>query len=153
MFNSGRRAGYTLIEMTMVLFIIAIGLGIATFYLTSFLGQASARRAAQVFSRDLAQARSFATRSRESVTVRFHEDSLVYRIESEGGRLLIRRSFTADDDIPLSAVDLELLGDSIRFDARGLAPVTGIGTGAFTAGAEVYEVRFNGTGASRVARR
>lgn len=152
---SGKRpsAGYTLIEMAMVLVIVAVGLGVATLYLTSFLGQTSARRAAQVFSRDLAQARAFATRSREGVTVRFFEDSMVYRVQSEGGRLLVRRSFQAGDDIPLSALDLELVGDSVRFDARGLAAIAGLGTAAFAAGADVYEVRFNGTGASRVAPR
>lgn len=145
--------GFTLIEITVMLVVVAVSLGTAGFFLTGFLGRASARSAAQLFSRDLAQARAFATRSREPVTVRFQEDSLAYRVESLGGRVLVRRRFQDGDEISLSGVDLQTPGDSVHFSARGLAELPGLGTAAFSAGAEVYEVRFNGTGTSRVARR
>lgn len=149
-----RRKGFTLIEVTVVLVIAAVALGISGMFFTGFLSRNSARRAAQIFSRDLAQARSFSTRSREAVTVYFREDSLSYRVESEGGRLLVRRQFQPEDELSLSLVDLELDGDTLRFDGRGLAELPGaVGTAAFGAGADVYEVRFNGTGTSRVAPR
>lgn len=145
--------GFTLIEITVMLMVVAVSLGTAGFFLVGLTGRASARSAAQIFSRDLAQARAFATRSREAVTVYFREDSLAYRVESEGGRILLRRSFGEGDDISLTGVDLELAGDSVHFSARGLADVPGLGTAAFRAGAETYEVRFNGTGVSRVSPR
>ena len=145
--------GFTLIEITVMLLIVAVSLGTAGFFLSGFLGRASARSAAQLFSRDLAQARAFATRSREPVTVYFEEDSLAYRVEARAGRVLVRRRFQAGDEIPLSIVDLELNGDSVHFNAQGLADLPGLGTAAFAAGDEIYEVRFNGTGTSRVASR
>jgi hypothetical protein len=139
--------------LVVVLTIAAVGLGIATFSFGSYLARTSARRAAQVFSRDLAQARAFATRSRESVTVVFLEDSLSYTVDSEGGRNLARRRFGGSDEITLTDLDLELDGDTVRFDMRGLAELPGIGTASFRAGADEYEVRFNGTGVSRMVRR
>lgn len=145
--------GFTLIEITVMLVVVAVSLGTAGFFLSGFLGRASARSAAQLFSRDLSQARAFATRSREPVTVYFLEDSLAYRVQSEGGRVLVQRHFREGGDIALSGLDLELTGDSVHFSARGLADVPGLGTAAFIAGSDVYEVRFNGTGASRVGPR
>lgn len=136
----------------MVMVIASVGLGIATISFGSYLARTSSRRAAQVFSRDLAQARAFATRSREAVTVRFMEDSLAYRVESAGGRDLVSRRFGGDDGITLTSMDLELEGDSVRFDPRGLAALPGLGSATFTAGGQVYAVRFNGIGVSRLVR-
>lgn len=151
---SMRRSGFTLIELTVVLMIVAVTLGVGGLYLTGFLGKASARRAAQIFSRDLAQARSFASRGREPVTVTFDEDSLLYRVRSEGGRTLATRWFGPGQDVVLSQLDLELDGDTLHFNAQGLSVLpSGIGAAAFIAGEETYEVRFNGTGRSRVAPR
>lgn len=147
------RTGFTLVELTVVLVIVGLMLSMAGFFLTAYLGRASSRRAAQLFSRDLAQARAFAARSREPVTVRFHEDSLAYTVEARSGRTLARRRFQPQDEISLSALDLELSGDTLHFDGRGLADLPGLGAAAFTAGVDVYEVRFNGTGTSRVVAR
>jgi prepilin-type N-terminal cleavage/methylation domain-containing protein len=148
-----RSQGFTILEITVVLAIAAVMLGISGLYMTGYLTRSSARRAAQVFSRDLAQARSFATRSREGVTIRFVEDSLSYRVESDGGRLLAWRRFQPQDEVTLSELDLELDGDTLRFDPRGLASLPGLGAAVFSAGANRYEVRFNGTGTSRVEAR
>jgi len=136
-----------------MLTIVAVSLGMASFFLTGFLGRASARSAAQLFSRDLAQARAFASRSREPVTIYFREDSLAYRLEAEAGRVLVRRRFQGGDEIALTELDLELAGDSVRFDGRGLAELPGVGTAVFVAGGDSYAVRFNAAGASRVAPR
>lgn len=149
-----QRAGFTLVELVVVLAIVAVTISVGGLYLTGFLGRSSARQAAQIFSRDLAQARAFASRSREPVTVRFDEDSLLYRVQSQGGRILATRWFSSGQDIVLTDVDLEVDGDSILFNAQGLTPLpSGLGSAAFSAGEEVYEVRFNGTGRSRVGPR
>lgn len=149
----GLRRGFSLIEVVVVVAVATIILGISTFYSASWMGRSAAKAAAQVFSRDLAQARAFAIRSQEPVRIRFWEDSLVYRVESEGGRELVRRVFSADGDIRLSGVDLEVQGDSIHFDARGLVALSGLGSAAFSAGSTSYAVTFNATGASRVVPR
>lgn len=145
--------GFTLIEMLVVLVIASVGLGISVFTFSGMLGRSAARGAAQVFSRDLAQARSYAARSRAGVAIVFDEDSLGYRVTVDTGFELARRSFREKEDLPLSAIDLELAGDSVRFDHRGLAELSGLGTASFAAGSVVYEVRFNGTGTSRIAER
>ncbi len=71
------------------------------------------------------------------------------------GTELIRRRFKVNADIPLSAIDLEMLGDSLFFTSRGILDDVGgqLGTATFSAGVETYAVSFNIMGASKVERR
>jgi len=153
----GRRgegdAGFTLIEMMVVLVIgsVLIGMAAATFGIVNTRG--SARRAAQVFSRDLALARSMAVRGREGVVIRFEEtaDSLGYEVVTASGRELASRRFGPDEDVNLSVIALGEAGDSVFFSNRGIATLgAATGSATFTAGSITYEVTFNGMGASQV---
>jgi Tfp pilus assembly protein FimT len=111
----------------------------------------SARRAAQVFSRDLALARSMAVRGREKVTVKFYESSRYYDVKTASGRTLATRTFGSSGTIRLSSVDLATTGDSIVFSNRGVVTLSSsLGTADFTAGAATYRVSFNSIGASKV---
>jgi Tfp pilus assembly protein FimT len=115
----------------------------------------SARRAAQVFAQDLTAARSFAIRSQEPVVIRFYESSLWYEVESQStGTEIARRRFGVSADIDLSAVALDMAGDSLVFGVRGIADMSGapgsLGTATFSSGATSYTVSFNGMGASKI---
>jgi Tfp pilus assembly protein FimT len=139
--------------------LLLIGI-VTTFGVLSFDGyfqRAAAQRAAQVFARDLTLARSWATRSRQPVVIRFYESGLRYEVvEQATGTQVAARRFGTNADIDLSAVTLDLAGDSVVFDARGAADLStasgALGTATFSSGASRYTVSFNGMGASKIDR-
>ena len=67
----------------------------------------------------------------------------------------MNREFEAGQDIRLDALDLQMSGDSLVFDARGVVDLSGagssLGVARFTAGEMEYDVSFNSMRASRVA--
>jgi prepilin-type N-terminal cleavage/methylation domain-containing protein len=155
--NRASDRGFTLVELTVVLAIGAVLLGVTVVSLTTVQSRTAVRSAAQHFSRDLAQARTWAIRTHEAVTISFDEaaDSLLYRVVSEGGGTIVRRSFRRGSEIRLSGMDLMLAGDSLRFESDGVATIPSGGVAAtataeFAAGARVYRVRFNARGTGEV---
>ena len=152
-----RRAGFTLIELVVVVTVVVILTGFGGLYFSDYFQQTSARRAAQVFAQDLVAARSFAVRSQEAVVIRFYESGRWYQVESQSTSTEIaRRSFGGNGDIDLSALALDLMGDTLLFDTRGVADMSGtlgsLGTARFSSGAVTYTVSFNGMGASKIDR-
>jgi prepilin-type N-terminal cleavage/methylation domain-containing protein len=152
-----RRTGFTLIEMLVVLSITAIGLTFATVAFNGYFMRVSAERAAQVFAQDLTLARNWAVRSREPVVIRFFEGSLWYQVVAQSTSTEVtRRRFGANADIDLSDVDLDMAGDSLLFNSRGIADLSGVGgplgTATFSSGAVTYAVSFNSMGASKIDR-
>ena len=103
---------------------------------------------------DLSLARTSAVRGREVVIVDFDEAGGSYVIRLESGDTILRREFGRDDDISLDSLNLQLTGDSVAFDARGVGDLSGsaspLGTASFAAGANVYDVSFTVMGASKV---
>ncbi len=146
--------GFSLLELMVVLVLVAILLAVAATRFTEWRDRSSARRAAQVFARDLTVARSSAAREQDAVVVRFYESGRWYTVTTGSGREMARRRFGPDGDVYLSAIDLQTPGDSLVFDARGVADLSGIvgslGEALFTAGDVTYEVDFNSLGSSRV---
>jgi Tfp pilus assembly protein FimT len=137
--------------MAVVLVIGAVLISMATLTFSNVNTRQSARRAAQVFSRDLALARSMAVRGREQVVIRFDETDLWYEVETASGRMVANRQFGPDEDVNLNAIALGETGDSLVFSNRGIATLgAALGAATFTAGSVTYEVSFNGMGASRV---
>ena len=152
-----RRAGFTLIELLVVLSIAAIGFAFAGLVFNSYFERVSAQRAAQVFAQDLTLARNWAVRSREPVVLRFYESSLWYEVEAESsGTEVARRRFGGTGDIGLAGVALDIPGDSVVFDSRGIADLSGapgpLGIATFSSGAVTYTVSFNSMGASKIDR-
>jgi Tfp pilus assembly protein FimT len=152
----GKR-GFMLIELTVVVTIGAIVVTLGGLAFSGCFQRNSARRAAaQVFAQDLVSARSFAVRSQEPVVIRFYESSLWYEVESQTTTTEIaRRRFTGTNaDIALSAVTLDMTGDSLVFNTRGIVDMSGaggsLGTATFSSGAVTYTVSFNGMGASKI---
>lgn len=153
------RRGFTVVELTVVLLLAGLGLGFAGLTFSGYFQRSSARRAAQVFAQDLALARSSALRSKESVVIRFYEASRWYHVVDQGsGTELVTRRFGVNADVPLSALDSQLRGDTVVFGPRGVAAfeTTGgatLGEVRFRAGSTEYSVFFNGLGASKVEER
>jgi prepilin-type N-terminal cleavage/methylation domain-containing protein len=152
-----RAGGFSLLELMVVLVISGVILGLGGMTFSSYLHRSSARRAAQVFARDLTMARSSALRSRAPMSLRFDEINLSYRISSPGsGTELVTRRFGANADVDLSAIDLRFYGDSVLFSVRGVADLGGteggasLGEARFTSGPYTYKVFFNSLGASKV---
>ena len=146
--------GFTLLEMMVVLILASTALAVTLFTFTQYNERTAARRAAELFARDLTLARSSAARSREAVTVRFYEASRWYTITAASGRELTRRRYGTDGDIRLEALDLALPGDSLVFDDGGVADLSGggstLGRAVFTAGPTSFSVHFNALGVSRL---
>jgi prepilin-type N-terminal cleavage/methylation domain-containing protein len=151
------RDGFTLFELVVVLTLSAIGLTFATLAFGGYFQRVNAERAAQVFAQDLTLARTMAVRSREAVVIRFLEASLRYGVETQSTATeLAARRFGVNADIELTAVGLDMPGDSLVFDLRGIADLSGIvgplGTATFSSGAVTYTVSFNSMGASKLER-
>ena len=152
-----RRAGFTITELLVVISIGAIGLTFAGLAFSGYFERVAAEKAAQVFAQDLTLARSWAVRSRESVVIRFYESSLWYEVEAQSTATEVaRRRFGVNADIDLSGVTLDMAGDSLVFDSRGVADLSGLGgplgTATFSSGAVTYTVSFNSMGASKIDR-
>lgn len=159
---TGRRGvgGFTILELTVVLILAGLTLGWAGLTFSGYFQRSSARRAAQVFARDLTLARSAAMRTRENVVIRFYESSRWYQVATQSsGTELARRRFGVNADVDLSAIDLRFKGDTLVFSSRGVADLSGIsgvgtlGEARFAAGATEYSVFFNSLGASKVEER
>ena len=160
--KSGTRGsgGFSLLELTIVLVMAGLVMGFAGLTFSGYFQRSSAKRAAQVFARDLALARSAAMRSREAVVLRFDESGRWYEIETMGsGTALVRRRFGVNADVDLSSIVLLFAGDSVVFSARGVADLGNIEGGAslgearFASGATEFSVYFNSLGASKVEER
>ncbi len=153
----GRGArGFTLIELVVVLVLAGVTIAVANGGLTGYTQRIAAHHAAQLFVRDLSLARAHAVRGREPVVIRFSESSRWYSISTmTTGRELIRRRFNVNADIRLAAIDLEIPGDTLFFNSRGVLSDVGgqLGTATFSMGAETYAVSFNALGASKVEKR
>jgi prepilin-type N-terminal cleavage/methylation domain-containing protein len=152
-----RRAGFTLVELIVVLSITAVGLTFAGVAFNGYFQRVAAERAAQVFAQDLTLARNWAVRSREPVVIRFYEASLWYEVEAQNTSTEVaRRRFGVSADIDLTGVALDITGDTLVFDARGIADLSGaggpLGIATFSSGAVTYAVSFNSMGASKIDR-
>lgn len=143
--------------MLVVITIAAVGLGYALLSFSGYFQGANAQRAAQVFAQDLTLARTAAVRSRDRVVVRFNESSRWYALQTAGGATeIVRRRFGLNADIDLTGVALNMPGDTLVFDRRGIADLTGaggpLGTATFSSGPVTYTVSFNSMGASKIDR-
>jgi prepilin-type N-terminal cleavage/methylation domain-containing protein len=154
---TGRAGGFTLLELVIALLLISMVTTYGILQFSGYFQRAAAQRAAQVFARDLTLARGWATRGRQPVVIRFYESGLWYEVaeQATGTQVAVRR-FGTNADIDLSAVTLDFTGDSVVFDAHGVADLSGasgpLGTATFSSGGSGYTVSFNSMGASKLDR-
>jgi len=152
--RSPGRSGFTLLELTIVLLLSTLTLGYAALTFSGYFHRTSAHRAALVFASDLKMARAAALRSRQPVVIRFDTTNKWYTVTDSSGTQLARRRFGTDADIALSAIDLQMTGDSVAVNSRGIVDLSnadsGMGEASFTMGVVRYVVYFNSMGASKV---
>lgn len=152
--------GFSILELTIVLVLGGIMTALAMLSFSGYFQRSSAQRAAQLFARDLGVARATAVRTRETVVIRFYENSRWYVVEALATSTeIVRRRFGLNADIDLSDIDLNFQGDSVVFSSRGVAdlsktgpPSTDLGEAVFSYGEISYTVYFNSMGASKVER-
>lgn len=140
----------------MVLLVISVTLAIATQSYDRYLERVAAQKAAELFTRDLLLARTSAMRDRQPAALLVYEGSREYVIRKVTGEVVVRREYGSFSDLSLSALELALPGDSVGFDGRGVAALTGgggtLGTARFRSGEVTYRVRFNSMGVAEVER-
>lgn len=146
--------GFTLLEVTVVLLVVALTLAIAVQGYSLYLTRTAAERTAETFARDLKLARSTALRGRERVVIRVNEIGREYEVETSGGQLIVRRDYGAGQEVRLDSLIFGVAGDSVMLNGRGILDLSGaessLGTLIFRAGESRYQVSFNSMGASRV---
>jgi prepilin-type N-terminal cleavage/methylation domain-containing protein len=146
--------GFTLVEMVTVMVVLAVTFSMATGIFNGYLKRSAAKRAAEVFVQDLKLARDAALRSRQVVVVDFDEANLRYVVRAQSGDTLVHRFFHREAGLVLSSMDLQLQGDTLAFDGRGIATLgqsdAALGRAVFRSGDATFQVSFNSMGASRV---
>lgn len=150
--------GISLLELVVAMAIIVVITTLAGLSAVRYVERSTAKGAAQLFAQDLRAARGLAVRSQETVVLHFDEDGRWYRVEraSTSEEILRRRFSGRGTDSELTLMTLDVTGDSLVFDARGLLKLSGAeaatARASFSSGASTYTVSFNGMGASKIDR-
>ena len=71
------------------------------------------------------------------------------------GQELLSRRYGDEGEVELTAIDLQMPGDSLVFNGRGMVDLSviegSLGTATFQSGSETYTVTFNSMGAARIS--
>ena len=114
------QAGFTLVELLIVLSIVSLSMLIANNSYISFRESSALNRAARVVAADVALARSYAIRNRTAVALVADESARSYVIRDGAGNVYLNRVFDAASEMGLASLDVSLPGDSIAFNSRGM---------------------------------
>ncbi len=147
------KGGFTLVEMLIALTLIAVATAIGTSALRAYYETTVSRRAASVIAGDIAVTRSAAVKLSRNVSLVAREDSLSYVIRSDSGTVLYpRRSFDTESELPLTSLDVQLNGDSMTFNPRGILISGGTRRIAVAVSDRGMRVEFNILGRTRIVR-
>ncbi len=97
---------------------ILLALGFAGY--REFNEAITVRKAAKTLASDLALTRSFAIQRRANISMVINETDRSYVIRARDGTALVGRSFDAASGLGLERMVLDVAGDSITFNSRGL---------------------------------
>lgn len=114
------QAGFTLVEMLMAIAVASILLALGYNGYRQFNESITVRKAAKTLASDLALTRSFAIQRRANVSLVIDETNRTYIIRASDGTALVGRSFNAGSGLALERMVLDVAGDSITFNSRGL---------------------------------
>ena len=147
------KGGFTLVEMLIALTLIAVATAIGTSALRAYYETTVSRRAASVIAGDIAVTRSAAVKLGRNVSLVAREDSLSYVIRSDSGTVLYpRRSFDTESELPLTSLDVQLDGDSMTFNPRGIMISGGTRRIDVAVSSRGMRVEFNVLGRTRIVR-
>lgn len=118
--SRNNQAGFTLVELLIVLSIVSLSMLIANSSYISFRESSALNRAARVVAADVALARSYAIRNRTAVALVADESARSYVIRDGAGNVYLSRVFDPASEMGLASLDVSLPGDSIAFNSRGM---------------------------------
>lgn len=116
--RSDPRAGYTLIELLIVMVLLTIVLGTGYQALRSFGESSIVDRAATAISGDVRLTRAYAIQRRSDVSLVVDPASRSYAIR-DGADTLATRRFSAASELPLTVLSVTPTGP-VTFNGRGL---------------------------------
>lgn len=112
--------GFTLLELGVSLATTGVLLAIGFGAFRQYAEATTARKASLQLAADVSLTRSFAIQRRERVSLVVNVANRSYVIRDTAGALLMRRSFGAGSDLPLTNMAVSTSGDSLTFNSRGL---------------------------------
>ncbi|MFQ5691397.1 MAG: Tfp pilus assembly protein FimT/FimU [Gemmatimonadota bacterium] len=144
-----RSRGFTVLELLIAVTILAVITSVGLEGYRQFREATAVEHAAKQIGADLWLTRSFAIQRRTNVSLVADEAARTYRIRDTTGVVLARRFFDRDSALPLDSLSINLAGDSVTFNARGLQ----VGNGAqieVARGGRARTLTMNAMGRSRV---
>ncbi|MEN8143859.1 MAG: GspH/FimT family pseudopilin [Gemmatimonadota bacterium] len=114
------QAGFTMVEMLIVVTIIGILSMVTAEGFRGFRETSSLEQAAQLIIADVNMTRSHAIRNRSTVWLVANESAKTYEIRDAGGTVLQARAFDSESDVGLSGLRVIAAGDSLGFNSRGI---------------------------------
>ena len=140
-------AGFTLLELVIVLTIIGVMVGIAGTNYSEYRDRAIPQAAANVVGGYVALTRSYAIQRRDAVTMAIDSATVSLMIRSETDTIRIV-PLGWETDFELNGLTTNIDGDSLTFNARGLCAVCGVTGNGITLSTRgtSYLVTFNALG-------
>lgn len=149
-----RNAGFTLIEMLVVMLIISVMTTIAAGRYRTYLDRVGPERAARLIGTYLSLTRGYAIQRRAPVSLVL--DTTEHKMWIRSATDTIRSlELGADSDFRIETLTMGFPGDSISFSSRGVCRECGLtGTGVITVAGrdEGYVVTFNALGVWKMDR-
>ena len=118
--NLKNAAGFTLVEMLIVLTVFGTMALISNDAFRQFRQRSAVNRAARVIAADAATVRTYAIRNRANVSLVADEAARSYEIRDAAGNVLKTRHFGNDSDLRVNTLNILLFGDSLTFNSRGM---------------------------------
>jgi prepilin-type N-terminal cleavage/methylation domain-containing protein len=149
-----RRAGFTLLELLMVMLILSVMTTIAAGQYGGYLARVGPEQAARVVGTYVSLTRAYAIQRRApvSLVVNTTDHSLMIRTTTDTMRTM---DLGENTDFKITTMSMGFTGDSLSFSSRGVCRECGLtGTGTITVGgsASSYVVTFNALGVWKMAR-
>jgi len=139
--RSRSEGGVTLIELLIAITVLGTILTVGMRAYVNFNEALTGRKAARLIAADVALTRFYAIQRRSNVALVADEATMTYMIRAADGTVLRRRYHDVTSALPLDLLDIQLSGDSLVFNARGLL-----------AGAAAVEIEVGRNGRNRTIR-